>query len=332
MIVKDLNWFSSIVCIGILLLASCGSEQGGQQETTSHAKGITKSTVASNSKGSKEQPLRVMLVPADGGTEQGTLADYEPIFHAITQAYDIHFNIKVGQSYNSVVEGLVAGKLDIAFFGAVTYHQAKQQGVAELLAVAVKDGQSIYYSGIFTRKDSGINKLEDLKGKSLALGDVNSTSSFNYPVATLLEHHIDPIDDLGKIYLAGSHANSLAALESKKVDAACASYTSFEKAVNNADMNPEEFQPIYKSDPIPYPPLAMHIDLEPELKKTLREAFHNIHKQPGVTPDMIRGYGGKKVDRFISDYPESEFDKAMSKLAKVTDELKAQMIKHAANK
>ena len=38
------------------------------------------------------------LIPADGGTEEGTIADFEPIFAAITREYGLHFDMKVAQS------------------------------------------------------------------------------------------------------------------------------------------------------------------------------------------------------------------------------------------
>ena len=76
----------------------------------------------------------------------------------------------------------------------------------------------------------------------------------------------------------------------------------------------------------------MHVELDDSLKSTLREAFNHVHEADGVTPDMIRGYGGKKVDRYDADFPEAEFDQAMSKLVNVTDALKAEMLRKAAEK
>lgn len=282
--------------------------------------------------GTAQRPLRVMLIPADGGTEEGTIADFEPVFAAIQRQYGIHFELRVAQAYNAVVEGMANGKVDVAFFGPVTYSQARRRGVAELLAVGVTNGESVYYSGIFVSKDAGLKEIADLRGRSVAFGDVNSTSSFNVPVAMMLEAHVDPVQDLGDIYLTGSHANSLAALAAGKVDAACASFSSFEKAVGNKQVDPQKVVPLAKSDPIPYPPLAMHVGLTDELKGKLREALNHVHEAEGVTADMIRGYGGKKVDRYDADFPESEFQKAMARLTRVTDELKAEMLKKAAEK
>jgi len=312
-------------CLLVLFVAGCN----GPSTTAPTANPASTSRLPD---GAAERPLRVMLIPADGGTEQGTVADFEPIFAAITREYGLHFEIRVGQAYNAVVEGMVNGKVDIAFFGPVTYYQARERGAAELLAVAVTNDESVYYSGIFANQSDDLKEVSDLRGKRIAFGDVNSTSSFGFPVAMLIDAGIDPVHDLEKIYLTGSHANALAALAAGKVDAACASYSSFEKSVGNGQIDPTKTRPLAKSDPIPFPPLAMHTDLADELKAKLREALGRVHQSEGVNSDMIRGYGGKKVDRYDTTFSEAEFDKAMSKLARVTDALKAEMLKKAAEK
>ncbi len=275
------------------------------------------------------EELRVLLVPADGGTEVGTLRDFEPLFRAVEQETGLRFSVRVGQSYSAVVQAMANKQVDIAFFGPVTYLQTRELGAAELLAVGVRQGKSVYFSAIFSRKDTEVTSVAALHGKSVAFGDLNSTSSFHFPVAMLLEQGIDPVSGLGKVILAGSHANALAALQAGKVDAACASLTSYSKAVENGHLNPEEIKVLLKSEPIPFPPLAMHSSLDPTLKQQLREAFRTLHQNPALKREMLRGYGGQLVDRYDVDFPEAEFSQAMSKLSQVTDELKAEILKKA---
>lgn len=282
--------------------------------------------------GSKAHPFRVILVPADGGTEDGTKADFLPIFNAVSRMTDLHFDVRVGQSYAAVVEGMANHLADIAFFGPVTFMQAKARGGAELLAVAVEKGQSVYYSGLFVRSDAPLQAIADLQGKRVAFGDVNSTSSFAFPVAMLLAAGIDPSQHLSAVLITGSHANSLKALQEGHVDAAAASFDSYEKAVKQGVLKAEEVRVLAKSEPIPYPPLAMHPKLPPDVKAKLKKAFNSLHTAPDITKDMIRGYGGSRVDRYDADYPEEAFVQAVAKLAKVTDELKGLMLQKAAQR
>jgi phosphonate transport system substrate-binding protein len=282
--------------------------------------------------GTAAHPLRVMLIPADGGTETGTKADYQPIFNAITRMTDLHFAIAVGQSYGAVVEAMCNHLVEIAFLGPVAYVQAHDRGCAQLLAVAVEKGQSVYYAGMFAPKSSVIRNLQDLKGKRVAFGDINSASSFTFQMVMMLDAGLDPARDLGQIRMTGSHANSIAALEQGQVDVACLSFESYEKAVREGAVDPGKFKVIAKSMPIPYPPLALDTRLPDTLKHRLKDAFNHVHTAPGITPEMIRGYGGKQVDRYNADFSEKEFAVAAAKLALVSDEMKAEIIRRAAQR
>lgn len=279
-----------------------------------------------------QAPLQVLLIPADGGTESGTLADYRPIFDAVGRSAGLSFDLKVAQSYGAVVEALCSGKADIAFVGPVTYLQARQRDCAELLAVAVKGGQSIYYAGLFSRADSPIRTEADLRGKSVAFGDVNSTSSFVVPVAMLVEDKIDPVKDLGALRLTGSHASSLAALIEKRVDAAALSFDSYEKAVREGVPGAKDIRVLARSAPIPYPPLVMNSRLGAAVKERLRVAFEGVATAPGIKPEMIRGYGGTQVDGYDAHFPPERFDGAARTMALVSDELKGEILRKSAER
>ena len=279
--------------------------------------------------GSANEPVRVIMVPAEIGSRD-TLSDYRPVFNAITKEYGIHFDLKLGDSYAAAVQGLCNDQADIGWYGAVTYGQAREICGAELLAVDVKKGNSVYYSGIYTAKNSGVGNLEQLKGQSLAVGDPNSTSSFNFPFAMVLAAGVDPARDLKKIVIAGSHTNSIAALKEGRVTAAAASFNAWEKAVKKGVIDPAKFKVLAKSEGIPNPPLAMNKKLDPKLKAKIRVAFSEIHTK--VDPQFIRGYGGKTVDRYDTEYPLSKMLGALDKLSALTKRVKGEIIEKAGER
>ncbi len=315
----------AVACAMLPVLAACDKKSDRAGEGPA-AKATAATTWPRD--GSPAKPLVVMLIPADGGTEGGTKADFLPLFNAIAQTQDLRFDVRVGQSYSAVVEAMANGQVDIGWFGPVSYLEAKKRAGAELLAVAVEHGSSTYFSGIFVRSDSPLNTLADLKGKTLAVGDPSSGSSFAFPLAMLIKAGVDPVKDLGKIVMTGSHVNSLVAVAEGQADAGAASFNSLEKAVSEKKIAAGRLRPLAKSDPLPNPPLAMHPGLDPEVKRKLREGFANVHKAPGITPEQIRGYGGMKVDRYDSAYPETEFLKIAGRLEKV-EAIKADVLKKA---
>lgn len=292
----------------------------------------TTTTVAmASEKGTSDNPLIVMLVPTDGGTADGTIADFSPIFNAVNRSTGLEFTIRVGQSYSSVVEGLDNKLVDIAFVGPTLYLQAAERGAAEPLAVAVQNGESVYYAGIFAKSGVILSDLKDLKGRSMAFGDVNSSSSFTIQVGMMIEAGLNPSRDLSEIFLTGGHANSLNALSEGHVDFSAASFNSYIKAVNAGAIDPAEVVPVMKSAPIPYPPFIMHTSLQENVKSRLRNAFNTVHEDPNVTPEMIRGFGGILVDKYTSDISHSTFETVQKLKSLVTKEVKSEMLKAATD-
>ena len=295
------------------------------------ANAFAKDVVAPGTPGSTETPLRVMLVPTDGGTEDGTKADFTPIFNAVSRTTGLKFKIRVGQSYASVLEGMVNNLVDIAFVGPTLYLKVAEKGAAEPLAVAVLNGESVYYAGFFAKPGFDLSSLESLKGKSMAFGDVNSSSSFTIQVGMMIKAGIDPARDLSKVYLTGGHANSLNALSQTLVHVSAASFNSYQKAVDSGAVNSENVIPVARSVPIPYPPFIMSPTLPQNIKKRLRSGFDTVHEDPDITPEMIRGFGGIAVDRYTSDITHKTFQAVQEMLDLVSSDVKGAMLKRAAD-
>jgi phosphonate transport system substrate-binding protein len=293
---------------------------------------LTVAAAAEPAPGSADHPLRVVLIPADGGTEDGTRADYAPTFEAVTRVTGLHFDIKVAQSYAAVVEAMCNRSADIAFVGPVTYIQAHARGCAQLLAVSVENGKSIYYAGLFAKAGSPIKTLRDIEGKRVAFGDANSTSSFVFPVAMIMEAGLDPVKDLAAIRMTGSHAASLAALVNGQADVAALSFDSFDKAVEQGAVDPKTIKVVARSIAIPNPPLVMNTALPAPVKARLKTAFADLAKTPGINPEMIRGYGGHKVDGYDAAFPDNRFGVAAQKMTLVSDQIKGEILKVASQR
>lgn len=302
------SWLVSFLGLVVIALLTAGA---------SHAQGRD---------GSAERPLVVMLVPADGGTEDGTRADFLPLFNAITKTTNVHFEIKAGQSYATVIEGMCAGLADIAWFGAVSYLTARDRGCAELLAVEVTNGSAVYHAGLFVPAGSTVESIDDLTGLTLALGSMNSTSSFVYPLAMIIRGGLDPVNDFEAVYITGSHSNSLSALKAGQVDVAAASLVSYARAVNTGAINPEDFRALARSTPIPNPPLSIHPSVSDELTQTLKTALGSVHANPQIDGGVIRGYGGRVVDYYDATVTDDVYDNAVAEMALVDQDMKAAIL------
>ncbi len=89
----------------------------------------------------------------------------------------VHIELHVAPSYDEGIEALVDGQVDFARLGPASYIKAKQRSAGIEPLVLENDGGDKFFNGvIFTRTDSGVNSLAELKGKRFAFGDPNSTA------------------------------------------------------------------------------------------------------------------------------------------------------------
>jgi phosphonate transport system substrate-binding protein len=88
----------------------------------------------------------------------------------------VQLKLRVFNTYDAARESLVKGELDLARFGPSSYILAKAAcpGIT-ILAIEEQEGQYEFKGVIFTREDTGIDSIEDLRGRSFAFGDPDST-------------------------------------------------------------------------------------------------------------------------------------------------------------
>jgi ABC-type nitrate/sulfonate/bicarbonate transport system substrate-binding protein len=89
------------------------------------------------------------------------------------------------------ITGLNVGELDVAALGFSSFPFAVQNGgLTDLRIIAdeIQDGGKDYFTGHFmVRKDSGINKVEDLKGKVLAVNGIGT--GVHMAMTAMLKRH-----------------------------------------------------------------------------------------------------------------------------------------------
>ena len=171
-------------------------------------------------------------------------------------------------SYSSVVESVVQGHTELANLSPIIYVMAAEEDVHPL-ALNWSHGRDAYNTYIATRADSGIDSLEDLEGKTVAMVDPLSTSGGLFPRYMLAEAGLDAGDvdtDPADFEIEWSfgHGASLEALEAGHVDAAA--YGDFEHPEDD-----EEIVKIAESDPIPFDPVVAKPDTPEEIRDQLTE-------------------------------------------------------------
>ncbi|MDJ1009720.1 MAG: PhnD/SsuA/transferrin family substrate-binding protein [Paracoccaceae bacterium] len=94
-------------------------------------------------------------------------------------------------------------------------------------------GRPDYHCAIVVRADSGINAMSDLVGKTVAFGDIGSTSNMLCPMQLVADFGVDPIDDIEKVHTSRNIAHE--ALKNGEVDAIGTNATSWMEGPRAAD-------------------------------------------------------------------------------------------------
>jgi len=153
--------------------------------------------------------LRMGIVPLDAPAIM--LQNFTPLAEYLCRVLKRRVDLKVAVDFQGAVTDLEQGVTQFCFMGPSTYVTAHTKFGVKVLAKALNHGKPVHHAVIVTREDSGINSLEDIKGRSFAFGDINSTSSHIVPRTMLLEAGIDVKDLMYYNYL-GHHEEVLKAL------------------------------------------------------------------------------------------------------------------------
>ncbi|MDD4979478.1 MAG: phosphonate ABC transporter substrate-binding protein [Gallionella sp.] len=238
------------------------------------------------------------LIPADNNEEM--IKTFEPMRAYLEKKLGQKVKMFTATDYAGVIEAMKKKRVDIAWFGPLSYYLAEQEAGAEAFAVGIREGSNspTYKSIIVTPCDSGIKSIMDLKGKSVAFVDPASTSGGLMPTYMVKQATgMMPQQFFGKFTYAGSHDAAELAVKNKTVDAAADNDITYPKMLEKGLITKESNCIIAESTPLPGSPLVYRGDLPKKLKAEIRDAILNADKEIKVT-----GYG--KISHYVAVGPK----------------------------
>ncbi len=141
--------------------------------------------------------------------------------------------MQVAPTYERGIAHLVEGKVDFAQFGPASYIEAKEANPEiSILAMEANNGTKIFRGIICVNKDSEINSIADLRGKSFAFGNKRSTIGRYLSQLYLLRHNIRG-NTLKHYEYLGRHDRVGRAVGSGLFDAGALKENTFKKLVAN---------------------------------------------------------------------------------------------------
>jgi phosphonate transport system substrate-binding protein len=189
-------WVLSILIVGSMLLSACATL------------GIGKGPL-----GEESNPIKVLFVPSvdiDFMIASGDLV--EQGFHEATGLY---FDVSVPTSYAATIEEMCAASdSTIGFIPAFGYVLANELCGVEPALAAERYGWNVYWAQFIALRDSGIESIDELAGKTWAYPEATSTSGYLFPTAMFEDMGLA----VGESFEAGGHTGVVRAIYNGEAD------------------------------------------------------------------------------------------------------------------
>lgn len=251
------------------------------------------------------------VIPVAGATSVkdtfGELSSY------LEKKLGVKVNLQTAGDYAGVITAMQHNHVQIAYFGPESYVEAQKRANAEILAVEIGEETGLpgYYGMIITKKDSGLNTLEDIKGKKWAFTSSNSTSGTLVPTVMFYKKNIKPEEYFSKVLYSGGHEASILSVKAGNVDAASTNNLDFNRGLGR-NWSKDDFNIIWQSELIPGSPVTARADLPASFKKAVKDALLSYDDKEGLSKLKLKGFAETK---------DSDYD-SVRDLIKLKKELK----------
>jgi phosphonate transport system substrate-binding protein len=222
--------------------------------------------------------LKVALLPDENAS--ALIKRNQPLKDYLEKELGKTIELIVTTDYSSMIEAMRFGRIDIAYFGPLSFVLAKSKSDIEPFAAMVTDGKATYRSVVIANAQSGVNTFLDIKGKKMVYGDRASTSSHLIPKSMLAEAGLVQDRDYQQNFV-GAHDAVAVNVANGNGDAGGLSEVIWKSLVERKLIDASKVKVLGYSKEYPQYPWTMRSDLTPDLKDKVRKTFLGL-KDPVV--------------------------------------------------
>lgn len=221
----------------------------------------------------EEGIIKMGIIPLESPAEMHR--KFSPISKYLSKRLGIPVELRVQSDYGTTIKDIGEGITKLCYMTPSTYIKSRNEYGVEVLVMALRDGRPYHHVVIIARADNDrVNKIQDIKGKTFAFGDILSTSSYIVPMAMLKEAGIG-LNDLDFYDFRGHHDDVVRAVLDGEFDAGGVMESVAEK------FKKEGLKFIKVSGNIPEFNICANKDLPMEDKQRIKEALIGLdNKKP----------------------------------------------------
>jgi phosphonate transport system substrate-binding protein len=199
------------------------------------------------------------------------------------------------QSNAAQLEAMRAGRLHVAGFNTGSNPLAVNcAGFRPFAMMARVDETFGYEMEIITFPESGISKIEDIRGNKMAFTSQTSNSGFKAPSALLAaEYGLNAEKDYEPLF-SGKHDNSILGVANRDYPAAAIANSVLKRMLSRGVIKPGQIVTIYKSQTFPTTGYGVVYNLHPDLQAKIEEAFFSFDWEGSALKEEFKNSGEAK--------------------------------------
>tara|TARA_R100000306_G_scaffold62390_2_gene69373 strand:+ start:58 stop:939 length:882 start_codon:yes stop_codon:yes gene_type:complete len=250
--------------------------------------------------------LKFTMVPKTDFDEQ--VLEYQPLLELLEEGLGIPVDLVRASSYESVIDGIVAGSVDLAVMGPASYILAHRDDpdIQAFASLITEKGEltpegSFYYSVLLVPTSSDVDRIEDLRSARVLLTDPSSTSGALMPKHAFAAELKESFSDFfGAEIYAGSHDKALLFLADNKAEAAFVSSARADELFRRGLIRKNAFKVLWRSPALHYDPFVFRSGICPTLRETVMELLKTPSAKLTAYLDTQQAVGVNSVSH--SDY------------------------------
>lgn len=292
-------------------LAGCGASASAGSATSAEATSATQESAP----GGEDGVFTIAYAPNESNTEaadarNGLADDLSAVLGCEVEEIQ-------ASDYNAIIEALRTGKADMAYMGSQALALGVERTNLEPIVMKAEDGdpeKAIYHSVLITSSaNEGINSIEDIKGKTMAFVDPDSTSGNLVPTAEIIQAFPDEDLNSDKLHtngeffeavsFSGSHQAGLQAVIKGDVDVVPISDQILASEIANGNAAEGDVKIIHESAAIPAEAVVVAEHVDQATRDKLVEFLTSYDNEQYFT-DVIKVPGARFVACDMSDYED----------------------------
>lgn len=181
------------------------------------------------------------------------------------------------QSNSAQIEAMRAGRLHVAGFNTGSNPLAVAcAGYRPFTMMAAEDGSFGYEMEIITHPGSGIEEVEDIRGRTLTHTSETSNSGFKAPTALMASEFDMVSGEDYEVDFSGKHDNSVLGVANQDYAVATVANSVKNRMLDRGVVDADQLEVIYQSDTFPTTSYGTAHNLTPELQDAIQKAFFSF--------------------------------------------------------